>query len=320
MITRQDYQANRLKFLKTWVDLKESEGLEIGSCDLPTVPRKIGNCEFADFRSAEEMIRLWNLPPETVMPVTYILKRDTKIHLQIAKKFDYVVLCHVIEHIPNPIGYIEDLQKLLKPGGTILIACPDKRRTPDASRPSTTIEHLINDYYNDFNYPSLEHILEFAKAWSDEIRQKSLESATEFYEWGRQNFESGLADAHCHVWIDEEFFTQIQYLIDGKLLEGLKIIDKSYNEPLYNEFLIALKAVESQPFALTVESESETLAQVRSQLQKTQQALHQAQATIAAMESSKFWKLRLVWLKFKKILTLATLYLISRKKHKILRA
>lgn len=307
MITRQDYQVNRFKFLKKWVELKESEGLEIGACDLPTVPKEVGNCEFADFRSAEEMIRLWNLPPETVMPVTYILKRDSKIHRQIDKKFDYVVLCHVIEHIPNPIGYIQDLQKLLKPGGVILIACPDKRRTPDASRPSTTIEHLIDDYYNDCNYPPLEHILEFAKAWSDEIRQKSVESAREFYEWGRQNFESGLADAHCHVWIDEEFFTQIQYLIDGKLLEGLKIIDQSYNEPLYNEFLIALKAVEPQSLELTIESESESLEQLRSQLQKTQQALYQAQAMIAAMETSKFWKLRLLWLKLKKVLSSAAL-------------
>lgn len=307
MITRQDYQVNRLSFLKKWVNLKESEGLEIGACDLPTVPREIGNCEFADFRSAEEMIRLWNLPPETVMPVTYILKRDTQIHLQIDKKFDYVVLCHVIEHIPNPIGYIEDLQKLLKPGGIILIACPDKRRTPDASRPSTTIEHLINDYYNDCTYPSLEHILECAKAWSEELNQKSVESAKAYYQWGCENFESGLADAHCHVWSDQEFFTQIQYLTNGEILTGLKIVDKSYNDPLYNEFLIALKAVESQPFALTVESESGSLEQVRSQLQKTQQALYQAQAMIAAMETSKFWKLRLLWLKLKKVLSSAAL-------------
>jgi SAM-dependent methyltransferase len=306
-ISRHDYQVNRLNFLSKWVELKNSEGLEIGACDLPTVPTNVGNCEFADFRSAEEMIRLWSLPPETVVPVTYILQRDTKIHLQINKKFDYVVLCHVIEHIPNPIGYIQDLQNLLNPGGVILIACPDKRRTPDASRPSTSLEHLLNDYYNDCNYPSLEHILECAKAWSEDVRQKSLESATDFYDWGRQNFESGLADAHCHVWRDEEFFTQIQYLIDGNLLKDLRIVDKFYNDSLYNEFLVILKAVNLHSVESTVESEPENVKQLRSQLQKSRQALHQARAKIAAMETSKFWKLRLVLLKLKKMLSSARL-------------
>ncbi|MEP0883663.1 class I SAM-dependent methyltransferase [Trichocoleus sp. ST-U3] len=242
MITRADYQLNRLQFLNNLVDLEKSEGLEIGACDLPTVSKEVGNCEFADFRSAEEMIRLWNLPPETVMPVKYILQRYSEVHTQINKKFDFVVLCHVIEHIPNVIGYIKDLHNLLKPGGVIIIACPDKRRTFDASRPSTTIEHLLDDYYNNCNYPSLEHILEFAKAASDDLRQKSIKSPKEFYEWGCKNFESGMADAHCHVWTDEEFFNQISYLIEAGMIEGLEIVDKQYNNIVYNEFLIALKS------------------------------------------------------------------------------
>lgn len=307
MITRKDYQLNRLNYLSKLVNLKDSEGLEIGACDLPTVPKEVGKCEFADFRSAEEMIRLWNLQPETVMPVQHILKRDIKVHNQIDKKFDYVVLCHVIEHIPNVIGYIKDLHNLLKTGGVILIACPDKRRTPDASRPSTTIEHLLDDYYNDCNYPSLEHILECSKAWSAELREKSLNSPKEFYEWGCQNFESGLADAHCHVWIDEEFFTQIQYLVDGKILEGLNIIDKSYNDPLYNEFLIALKSVEPEQSELSNLTDQGKVEQLRSQVQQAQRELQQAHATLAAMQTSKFWKLRTAWFQIKKTLGLASM-------------
>ena len=309
MITRKDFLFNRLNFLSKLVNVKDSEGLEIGACDLPTVPREAGKCEFADFRSAEEMSRLWNLQLETVMPVQYILKRDTKVHNQIDKKFDYVVLCHVIEHIPNMIGYIKDLHNLLKTGGVMLIVCPDKRRTPDASRPSTTIEHLLDDYYNDCYYPSLEHILEFGKAWFDELKQKSLRSAKEFYEWGYQNFESGLADAHCHVWIDEEFFTQIQYLIEGEILDGLKIIDKSYNDPLYNEFSIALKAVgpEQEQSEVSNVTDRGELEQLQSQLQQTQIELQQAHVTLAAMQTSKFWKLRTAWFKLKKALGLATL-------------
>ncbi|MEH2282947.1 MAG: methyltransferase domain-containing protein [Nostoc sp.] len=244
MITRVDYQLNRLQFLNKLVNLENAEGLEIGACDLPIVTKQVGKCEFADFRSSEEMIDLWNLSPEAVMPVKYILQRDSKVHLQIDKKFDFVVLCHVIEHIPNVIGYIKDLHNLLKPGGLLVIACPDKRITFDASRPSTTIEHLLDDYYNNCNYPSLEHILEFAKVISDDLKQKSIKSPKEFYKWACENFESGLADPHCHVWTDEEFFTQMKYLIDGDIIEGLEIVDQQYNDGAYNEFLIALKSSE----------------------------------------------------------------------------
>lgn len=131
---------------------------------------------------------------------------------------------------------------MLQPGGIILIACPDKRRTFDVSRPSTTIDHLLNDYYNNCNYPSLEHILEFAKAASEDLRQKSIKSPKEFYEWGCNCFESGFADAHCHVWTDEEFFNQIKYLIEGGIIEELEIVSQQNNCVDYNEFLIALKS------------------------------------------------------------------------------
>src|SRR5688572_18533539 len=116
-ITRGDYQVNRLRLLSELVDVSKKDGLEIGACDLPTVPPGAGRCEFADFRTADEMARLWSLPPETVMPVKYVLRRDEKVHTQVGRSFDYVVLCHVIEHVPNVIGYINDLRHLLNDGG-----------------------------------------------------------------------------------------------------------------------------------------------------------------------------------------------------------
>ncbi|BAZ07218.1 class I SAM-dependent methyltransferase [Calothrix sp. NIES-3974] len=303
-ITRQDYQVNRLNFLQRFIKLETSQGLEIGACDLPTVPVEIGNCEFADSRSSEELINLWNLPPETVVPVKYVLAKDTPIYLQIEKKFDYVVLCHVIEHIPNVIGYIQDLQNLLKPGGVLVIACPDKRRTPDTPTPSTTVEHLIQDYYENCQYPSLEHILHFGKAWSEEVKQKSIKSAHSLYEWGRQHLESGNADIHCHVWTDEEFFQQIEYLVDGKILDGLKIIDKLENHLPYHEFLIALQLVEtSATHELSNYCQHPTVKIPANPVENYPSPRElELMQRIAAMESSKFWKLRTHWFKLKKML------------------
>ncbi len=144
VITRESYQVKRLEFVKSVVDIFGGCGLEIGACDLPTVPPYFGKCEFADFRSAAEMIELWTLPPETVVPVNFILNREERICDQIDKRFDYIIACHVIEHVANPIGYIQDLQQLLDPAGAgmIILSLPDKRCTLDASRLSTSLDHL----------------------------------------------------------------------------------------------------------------------------------------------------------------------------------
>jgi SAM-dependent methyltransferase len=52
--------------------------------------------------------------------------------------FDVVLMGGVIEHIPNPIGLLQSLQKLLRPGGYVSLGVPDKRFCFDFLRPLTT--------------------------------------------------------------------------------------------------------------------------------------------------------------------------------------
>jgi hypothetical protein len=61
-IDRIHYQIKRREFLERLVDPLTSHGLEIGACDLPTVPPTMGHCEFADFRSKDDMSRLGGAP------------------------------------------------------------------------------------------------------------------------------------------------------------------------------------------------------------------------------------------------------------------
>jgi SAM-dependent methyltransferase len=239
---RADYQSKRLKFLSALVNLPASEGLEIGACDLPTVPANIGGCSFADIRSSEEMIQMWNLPPSTVVPIKFLLDRTTPLYLQIAQRFDYVVACHVLEHVANPIGYVKELALLLKPsGGIICLAVPDKRFTFDVLRSSTTLEHLLSDYHDDCRHPSIEHILEFSIHGSAEWASLCEASLIEFYQWACAEHRSGKADAHCHVWRDEEFFVQVERLINGGVLPEISIAAKQATPVGYNEFMVALR-------------------------------------------------------------------------------
>ena len=239
MITRADYQRNRFEFLSRLVNIKTTTGLEIGASDLPTVKAFAGECFHANSRSKSEMVSLWKLDPNEVPDVDYIVPRNGLLSQTISdRKFDYIVLAHVLEHIADPIGYIQDLSKLLNDKGVIMMAIPDKRRTSDQSRELTRIEHLLNDHYERSTYPSLEHIMNFAPCVIDELRGKG---SAELYRWAKQNHESGNADVHCHVWTDEHFFKQMDELILGGLLPGVSILRKWPNSGDFNEFIIGLQ-------------------------------------------------------------------------------
>jgi 2-polyprenyl-3-methyl-5-hydroxy-6-metoxy-1,4-benzoquinol methylase len=44
-------------------------------------------------------------------------------------RFDCVTLCHVIEHVADPVGLISDLAKLLRPGGVLYCEAPNAHAT-----------------------------------------------------------------------------------------------------------------------------------------------------------------------------------------------
>ena len=242
-ITREDYRAARLAVLRRVVDPSRSEGLELGAFDLPVVGADAGRCGFADVRSSEQLAEIFAVPIETIAPVEWVVDRVRPLAEQIPRRFDYVILCHVLEHVPEPIRFLNDVGALLRPGGVALLAVPDKRQTLDASRPSTTIDHLLARHHHGAPGPPLAQIMEFSRAWDENWRKLADEQPRAFFEWARQHFESGHADVHCNVWRDEELFEQLEYLARGGFLPGLEVCLRAPHEPPFNEFYVALRRV-----------------------------------------------------------------------------
>jgi hypothetical protein len=76
---------------------------------------------------------------------------------------DFFIACHVIEHTPDPIGAIVRVCSKLKPGGKIALVVPDKNKTFDRGRPTTSLHHLIDDYRSPDPARDAEHFAEFYK-------------------------------------------------------------------------------------------------------------------------------------------------------------
>jgi len=89
--------------------------------------------------------------------------------------------------------------------------------------------------------PPLSQVMEFARAWVEELAALEAESPRRFYEWAVSNLESGQADVHCNVWCDEELFAQLDALVAGGFLPGLSVSARGPNRDGFNEFHLALR-------------------------------------------------------------------------------
>jgi SAM-dependent methyltransferase len=74
--------------------------------------------------------------------------------------YDFILSCHSLEHIANPLKAIAEWVRVLKPGGLFILVLPDKRYTFDIDRPYTTMEHLLEDYRQNTGEEDTTHFSE----------------------------------------------------------------------------------------------------------------------------------------------------------------
>lgn len=79
------------------------------------------------------------------------------------ESYDFVLACHVMEHIANPLKALNQWKRLVKPGGAVLIVLPHKSRTFDIRRPFTTMQHLVDDFEKQTPETDLTHLDEVLK-------------------------------------------------------------------------------------------------------------------------------------------------------------
>ena len=83
-------------------------------------------------------------------------------HLKEVKdaSYDFVLSCHSLEHVANPIKALKDWSRVMKSKGRLVLVLPDKEFTFDNKRPITTLAHLIEDYKNNTTEEDSTHFEE----------------------------------------------------------------------------------------------------------------------------------------------------------------
>ncbi|MEK6794043.1 MAG: methyltransferase domain-containing protein [Spirochaetota bacterium] len=109
--------------------------------------------------------------------------------------YDFIISSNCLEHVGNTIKAVVEWLRVLKSGGAILIAVPNKRYYFDRKRPDTTMEHVLNDHNADIDEHDLTHLEEIVRL-HDYRKDRSAGSPDDFRRRSMNNFENRCLHHH----------------------------------------------------------------------------------------------------------------------------
>lgn len=116
---------------------------------------------------------------------------------------DFVIASHVIEHLAEPLGFLDDIHRVIRPGGAALLLVPDRRRTFDSARAPTSLAHLVAEHAAGVNEVDDEHMLDFLTNAGEGASYLGVPeepaARARWFAWHRER------SIHVHCWSEEEF-------------------------------------------------------------------------------------------------------------------
>jgi SAM-dependent methyltransferase len=76
--------------------------------------------------------------------VDYVWRGEPLEDLVGGSRFAWIVASHVIEHVPDFVGFLRSCERMLVPGGLVSLAVPDKRRCFDCERENSSLASIID--------------------------------------------------------------------------------------------------------------------------------------------------------------------------------
>ena len=137
--------ATRFRLMTQGLDLG-GIGLEIGPSHRPLVPKSKGyNVRVADHLDAAGLREKYSYSPSVALieEVDYVVTGDRLVD-SIDERFDYVIASHVVEHTVSLVSFLQDTASLLRPGGALTLAIPDKRYCFDRFRERSSLGRVID--------------------------------------------------------------------------------------------------------------------------------------------------------------------------------
>jgi Methyltransferase domain len=87
----------------------------------------------------------------------------TDLNLIADASYELVISCHSLEHMANPLKALREFDRVLVPGGIVMIVVPRKESCFDHNRATTLFEHVLDDYAKNTGEDDMTHLAEILR-------------------------------------------------------------------------------------------------------------------------------------------------------------
>jgi predicted SAM-dependent methyltransferase len=207
------------------------EGLEIGALHKPLALPRGARARYVDRLDVpglrEHYPELAALP---LVPVDLIDDGETLSRVP-DESVDFVVANHFIEHTQDPIGTLACHLRVLRPGGVLYMAIPDKRQIFDHTRPVTTLEHVVRDHLEGPEGSRRAHYEE----WAREVSRVLNNIPDHLVDEEARSLEEHDYSIHFHVWTPVAWLELLAFVARTQPIDVLECVQNQ------TEFIAVLR-------------------------------------------------------------------------------
>lgn len=256
---------DRKERIRSFIDAS-GQGLEIGPSHNPVAPKRDGyRVEIVDHHDRSGLIEKYQahgVDLDAIEEVDHVWKGSSYAELTgRTKHYDWIIASHVIEHVPDMVAFLNDCHMVMRDGGVLALAVPDKRFCFDRFRALTALHSLVDAHLSDRRNHSAGKIVDYFMnvvsldgriAWEEAFARDKQQEHFRFVH-GLQDALSGMravleSDAYLdiHAWC----FTPSSFrlLIEDLHALGLSPLrEAAFHGTVGSEFFVALSSVGPGP-------------------------------------------------------------------------
>jgi SAM-dependent methyltransferase len=177
------------------------DGIEIGALDIPLQMPAGARVRYVDRKDLAGLRADFpNLADRAFVDVD-VVDDGERLATFAPASLDFVVANHMIEHTEDPIGTLEAHVRVLRPGGVLYLAVPDRRRTFDAVRERTPRAHHLRDREEGPAWARRDHYRDWVRL-VERFDEADVEARA-------AQLEAERASIHFHVWELEDFLALV---------------------------------------------------------------------------------------------------------------
>ncbi|MBC2933356.1 methyltransferase domain-containing protein [Nocardioides sp. zg-1228] len=212
-----DILTLRRSLLLADVDLGAGRSLEVGPLAAAIITRDMADVRYVDVVDRDGLVAHYGVDSsvdvDLIPDIDFWLTREDGSVGTLAEAvapaapFQHVLASHVIEHVPDMIGWLHDVADVLVEGGDLLLAVPDLRFCFDARRSPATVGQIVQAHLDGDRIPSYRAVYDHARtavhfpaheAWTGRWPEQRLNPMSAVRPAIERQQRGDYVD--CHVW------------------------------------------------------------------------------------------------------------------------